>query len=192
MPSGAHRVFADSKPGKRRYLATIQKAVPLAPASFQPKKGDAAMPRPPANKSPRTDFGKRVFRARKLAKMTQKQLAAAIGCGQTNIAAAENRSDGSTLTVAIASATGVSVEWLASGTGEMFSNGLESPPMPRIGLTDAPDPREVVRALALLLEPLSGPKRRAIGSLLQSMVDDPALSACFESRHPVTCRVAQA
>lgn len=127
-------------------------------------------------KSNRTEFGLRVLRARKWAGMTQAELAAEIGCRQTNIAEAERRSDGSTLTVAIARATGVDPDWLATGAGEMCSNVTEAPPVPNVSLTDAPEPADVIRLLAQMLIPLNASKRRAIGSLLQSLSDDPAQS----------------
>lgn len=108
--------------------------------------------------------------------MTQAELAEVVGCRQTNIAEAERRSDGSTLTVAIARATGVDPDWLATGDGEMCSNTPGSPPVPNVALTDAPEPADVIRLLAQMMIPLNASKRKAIGSLLQSLSDDPAQS----------------
>lgn len=124
----------------------------------------------------RTDFGLRVLRARKWAGMTQADLAASVGCRQTNIAEAERRSEGSTLTVEIARVTGVDPEWLATGMGDMCSNTSDAPPVPNVALTDGPEPVDVIRLLAQMLMPLNASKRRAIGSLLQSLSDDPAQS----------------
>lgn len=119
----------------------------------------------------RTDFGLRVLRARKQAKLTQAALAAIVGTTQSNIADAERAAHGSTFTVAIARATGVDVDWLANGSGDMFTNVEFAPAM-----TEAPTPAtppQVIHMLADLLAPLSPSKRRAVGSLLQSLIDDP-------------------
>lgn len=122
----------------------------------------------------RTEFGLRVLRARKWASMTQKELATAIGCGQTNIVEAEHRADASTLTVSIARVTGVDADWLATGQGEMCINVVDAPPMPQLALPHSPEPADLVRAFAKMLLPLNASKRKAIGSLLQSLSDDPA------------------
>ena len=127
-------------------------------------------------KSTRTEFGKRVLRARKWAGMTQVELAEGVGCGQSNIVEAEYRADASTLTVAIARVTGVDAAWLADGTGEMCVNAENSPPVPSVALTDSPDPSNLIRALAEMLLPLNASRRKAIGSLLQSLSDDPSQS----------------
>lgn len=124
-------------------------------------------------KSNRTEFGKRVLRARKWAGMTQQDLADAIGCRQSNIAEAEHRADASMLTVAIARATGTCPDWLATGQGEMCANSPDSPPVPNISLSDAPEPTDVIRVLAQLLMPLNASRRKAVGSLLLSLSDDP-------------------
>ena len=58
----------------------------------------------------------------------------------------------------------------------MCSNVTEAPPVPNVSLTDAPEPADVIRLLAQMLIPLNASKRRAIGSLLQSLSDDPAQS----------------
>jgi transcriptional regulator with XRE-family HTH domain len=126
---------------------------------------------PRMNKTKRTEFGVRVLRARKAAKLTQHQLAAAVGCTQGNIVEAEHRASGSALTVAIATVCRVDARWLADGVGEMFV-GPDSPPVP--DAMSSVTPSDIVRALARLLEPLSPIKRRTIGLLLQNLADDPA------------------
>lgn len=77
----------------------------------------------------RTEFGQRLLEARKAAKLTQVQLAKAAGMSQANYAELEKSGQGSAFTPKIAYLCGVSVEWLAYGTGEMnAANPLEALP----------------------------------------------------------------
>jgi len=64
-----------------------------------------------------TDFGSRVRLARSLAKLTQKELASRVGMSQGALSELESAGFSSTLTVQIAHACGVDVQWLATGDG---------------------------------------------------------------------------
>jgi len=124
-------------------------------------------------KTPRTAFGLRVLRARKSANMTQAALAAAVGCTQANISEAEREAGASMLTVKIARATGVDPDWLSSGKGDMFKNVEGAPAITERPCTEDASPPSVIHMLAELLAPLNPSKRKAVGSLLQSLIDDP-------------------
>lgn len=64
-----------------------------------------------------TDFGNRLKQARKLAGLTQVQLAKAVGVAQSTIAELERQGYGSAFTPQIAKELKVSATWLASGDG---------------------------------------------------------------------------
>jgi transcriptional regulator with XRE-family HTH domain len=129
------------------------------------------------NQPDRTEFGKRVLRARKCAGMSQVALAKAIGCTQENISLAENRAEASGMTVAIARATKVNPVWLADGTGEMSASAPElALGNPCALLVDDLKPSDLVQVLARKMAALTESRRKAIGSLLQSLTDDPAQS----------------
>lgn len=66
----------------------------------------------------RTDFGKRLYESRKLAKLTQAALAKKVGISQGTLAELEKIGQGSAYTPQLAKACGVSPEWLASGEAE--------------------------------------------------------------------------
>jgi len=77
-----------------------------------------------------TDFGRRLKAARTHAKLTQVQLAKAVGMGQSTLAQLEREGFGSSFVVAIAKECGVSALWLSSGEGPMVVTNVEpSPPM---------------------------------------------------------------
>ena len=67
----------------------------------------------------RSEFGQRLFTARKRADKTQQQVAAACGMGQSNYAKLESKASGSVNTPALAAYLNVSVQWLAYGQGAM-------------------------------------------------------------------------
>lgn len=71
----------------------------------------------------RTEFGQRLFDARSHAGMKQVQAAEAAGIGQSAYAEAERSGRGSRYTAQLAAAFGVSVEWLATGKGQMVPTG---------------------------------------------------------------------
>lgn len=68
----------------------------------------------------RTEFGARLFKARKHAKLTQDQLSQAVGMTQPVLSALEWQGQSSQFTPAIADRCGVSTHWLAYGAGEML------------------------------------------------------------------------
>ena len=70
----------------------------------------------------RTPFGERLVLARKHAKVTQGQLAAALGTNQSTVAHAETVAISSIYAVHMARVLGVSADWLVDGTGEMLGN----------------------------------------------------------------------
>ncbi len=67
----------------------------------------------------RSEFGSRLYIARKYAKLTQSELAKRVGMSQPNLAELESKGQASGLTPAIAIVCGVSVQWLAYGIGGM-------------------------------------------------------------------------
>lgn len=69
----------------------------------------------------RSEFGQRLFDARKHAKLTQAVLASAVGTSQANLGELEKKGLSSGLTPAIAARCGVAIEWLAYGKGEMLA-----------------------------------------------------------------------
>lgn len=75
----------------------------------------------------RSEFGQRLYDARKLAKLTQVQLSEAVGMSQAAISELEKIGQGSALTPAIAEKCGVSVNWLAYGTGDMLAKEQAKP-----------------------------------------------------------------
>jgi transcriptional regulator with XRE-family HTH domain len=78
-------------------------------------------------KRTRTAYGERVFKARTLAKLTQPQLAQAAGMAQGTLAELEYKAHSSRFTAQIATACGVSAEWLATGSGSMLNAEALSP-----------------------------------------------------------------
>ena len=76
-----------------------------------------------------TDFGTRIKTARKHAKLTQVQLAAAVGLKQSTISEAESTAFTSSYTAQIANACRVNAHWLATGEGDMLAGtSLVVPP----------------------------------------------------------------
>jgi transcriptional regulator with XRE-family HTH domain len=72
----------------------------------------------------RTEFGQRLYDARKRAKKTQVQLCKAVGMSQGNYTDLETSGQSSGFTPKIAAFLGVSVQWLAYGEGEMTAESL--------------------------------------------------------------------
>ena len=73
----------------------------------------------------RSEFGQRLFDARKHANLTQMELAKAVGTSQPNLAELERKGAGSALTPAFATRCGVAIEWLAYGQGDMLARETE-------------------------------------------------------------------
>lgn len=69
----------------------------------------------------RSEYGARLQRARKHAKLTQKQLAALARMSQSNLSELETVGHGSAMTTQLAAVCGVDAHWLATGEGEMTS-----------------------------------------------------------------------
>ena len=67
-----------------------------------------------------SEFGDRLRSAGELAGLTQQQLCALVGIGQSTLATAESKGDGSRHTAQLARACGVSAYWLATGEGRML------------------------------------------------------------------------
>jgi transcriptional regulator with XRE-family HTH domain len=77
-------------------------------------------------KRERTAYGERIFTARKHAKLTQIELAKAVGMAQSTLGELEYVGNGSTYTAQIAKACGVRPDWLARGEGAMIDSGALS------------------------------------------------------------------
>ena len=67
-----------------------------------------------------TEYGSRLRKARKHAKLTQQGLGKITGIAQSTISTAEREGNGSADTPVYAKACGVDVNWLATGKGEML------------------------------------------------------------------------
>jgi phage repressor protein C with HTH and peptisase S24 domain len=96
----------------------------------------------------RSAFGRRLLQARKHARLTQVQLAKAVGMSQGTLAEAEKTASGSSFTAQLAAATGVHPEWLASGCGDMLA-AKRSEPI-QIDLENHPDV-QAIRTVRLRL-----------------------------------------
>lgn len=73
-----------------------------------------------ATRRERTPYGERLFAARTHAKLSQPQLAKAVGMAQSTIGELEYIGTGSSKTAQIAQACGVNPQWLAEGVGPML------------------------------------------------------------------------
>ncbi len=132
----------------------------------------------------RTEFGERVFKARKFAGLTQIDLAKLAGIAQSTLTEAETVANGSTRVMQIAKATGVNPEWLATGKGEMLPIEQRSPALPPVA---AQEPRTsysafssgrlsvatLIQQLGELLEQQDALTRVAIAPLLQRLASNP-------------------
>lgn len=76
----------------------------------------------PMRKRERSAFGARLKAAREKARLTQPQLAQAVGMSQSTLAEAEGVGHSSSFTVRIAEFCGVSALWLESGEGNMLDS----------------------------------------------------------------------
>lgn len=91
----------------------------------------SGMPRREPN---RTAFGQRLHEARVAMRLSQPELARAVGMAQSTLAEAERIGQGSSKTAQLAAALGVRAEWLADGTG---SRHAAEEPRPAWGAPDA-------------------------------------------------------
>jgi transcriptional regulator with XRE-family HTH domain len=101
----------------------------------------------------RTDFGCRLFQARKSAKLTQAEAAKAVGIKQSTLSELENDGMGSAYTPALASLYGVSAIWLATGEGERTAGVPERSKSPLSAEEKAMD--EYRRQLLLFFDGMS-------------------------------------
>lgn len=73
-----------------------------------------------------SEFGLRLRAARKHAKLTQVQLAKAVGMSQGSLSEAELSAAGSSFTPQLATACGVNAHWLATGEGQMLGSSASN------------------------------------------------------------------
>jgi transcriptional regulator with XRE-family HTH domain len=78
-------------------------------------------------KRERTEYGARVFQARTRARLTQPQLAKAVGMSQGTLGELEYNAHSSRFTAQIATACNVRAEWLATGEGPLVDASTLSP-----------------------------------------------------------------
>lgn len=132
------------------------------------KRASGIGPQYPAAMKPkaRTEYGLRLFTARKHAELTQTALAKAVGMSQSAYQEAETTGLKSTYTAQLAAACGVSPQWLATGEGSMLGSTSE----PRLEADQLAD------ALAVLTKALlkaDKNTRIALEPLLASMANEP-------------------
>lgn len=111
----------------------------------------------------KSEFGKRLFEARKRAKKTQMQLCKAIGMAQGTYTRLESVGQGSSYTPKIAAFLGVNTEWLAYGEGEMLSTGAP-PTAANTQAESAPaaaGPSYDAQSLGYYLDKITDPDQRA-------------------------------
>jgi transcriptional regulator with XRE-family HTH domain len=117
------------------------------------------------NKS-RTEYGARLYAARKHAKLTQTAIAKLVGMSQSGYAEAETTGLTSTYTAQLAAACGISAQWLATGEGSMLSDGANP----------KPEMEQLAAALGVLTKALQKADkntRLALEPLLSSMAKEP-------------------
>jgi transcriptional regulator with XRE-family HTH domain len=117
------------------------------------------------NKS-RSEYGARLYAARKHARLTQVALAKAAGMSQSTLQEAETTGLKSTYTAQLAAACGVSPQWLATGEGAMLRGTAE----PRPETDQLADALEV---LTKALQKSDKNARIAVEPLLSSMAKEP-------------------
>lgn len=101
----------------------------------------------------RSDYGERLYQARKYAKLSQTELARRADMAQSTLAGLEKEGGGSEKTATLARICGVRVEWLERGDGSMLPDEAaravlrDAAPLvaPAAG---APDYRSIVLAMA--------------------------------------------
>lgn len=73
----------------------------------------------------RSEFGARLYQARKHAQLSQVKVAQLVGMSQSAYAQAEREGNGSTFVTRLAEALGVHADWLATGRGSMLPESTE-------------------------------------------------------------------
>lgn len=119
------------------------------------------------NRKPRSEYGARLLAARQYKRLTQTQLAKAVGMSQSAYGQAETTGAGSVFTSQLAAACGVRAQWLASGDGSMLEGNPSTPAAAEEQLRSALD------ILAHALQAADKDTRIAIAPLLAAMAEDP-------------------
>ena len=112
----------------------------------------------------RSEFGARLYAARKRAKLTQVALAKAAGMSQSTLQEAETTGLKSTYTAQLAAACGVSPQWLATGEGSPDTTA----PRP-----EADQLADALEVLTKALKKSDKNARIAVEPLLSSMAKEP-------------------
>lgn len=119
-----------------------------------------------------TEYGKRLRKARKDAKLTQEGLSKKTGIAQSTISTSEREGNGSGNTLVYAKVCGVDALWLATGNAEAkpVTSALDTP-FDNIGpsFSDDADPMRSLRAVYYDV-PLKY-RRKALTAALQAMAD---------------------
>lgn len=131
----------------------------------------------PMKKEPveRSEFAKRLIRAREHAGLTQTALAKAVGMAQSSYGEAETTANSSRKTAQLAARCGVSPEWLATGKGKMLD--AQAP-------AEEARADELPRALNVVAESLAKSDRFArvwpkVSRLLSAVAEEPEQFANF-------------
>lgn len=114
----------------------------------------------------RSEYGARLYAARKHAGLTQTALAKAVGMSQSAFAEAETKGLGSTYTSQLASHCGVSAHWLATGEGSMTGPSERTRP-------EADQLADALQVLTRALRKADKNARIALEPLLASMAKEP-------------------
>ena len=117
----------------------------------------------------RSDFGARLFKARKALGLTQVAIAKKVGMSQPAYQEAETVGNGSTKTAQLAKALGVNPHWLATGKGAMHSEAANAeaplPPSNEIDLA--------LETLARAITPTSKMRRLSLVPMVSLLVMEP-------------------
>jgi transcriptional regulator with XRE-family HTH domain len=114
----------------------------------------------------RTEYGARLYTARKHAKLTQTAIAKAVGMSQSAYAEAESTGLSSTFTAQLAAACGVNPNWLATGEGSMLANTEHARP-------EADQLADALAVLTRALQKADEDARISLEPLLASMAREP-------------------
>ena len=114
----------------------------------------------------RSEYGARLYKARKYAGLTQTALAKAVGMSQSAFAEAEIKGLGSTYTSQLASQCRVSAHWLATGEGSMTGPSEQTRP-------EADQLADALEVLTRALRKTDKDTRLALEPLFASMAKEP-------------------
>jgi hypothetical protein len=137
----------------------------------------------------RTDFGWRLYNARKAKNMSQKRLAQLVGVQQNTVSDAERIAIGSKHTVDFAKHLGVHPEWLATGN-ERHRPGYDQGISTSLTTEQSGNPEQIHGSALVTLPLISGGTLR----MMDVKNDDPKLSAVerIEAVHPKLSEYAKA